>query len=76
MITIPLSFSQERLLFIDQYDHKASSLYHGLVVLRLKGILSKEALSLRLKMLLKGTRSYELFTIENGHYLSAGTDQC
>ena len=65
--TIPLSFSQERLMFIDQLDHNASSLYHGLVVLRLKGILSKDALSFAIKNLIERHQVLRtIYKIENG----------
>jgi amino acid adenylation domain-containing protein len=44
---IPLSFSQERLWFIDRFD--GSSQYHISAVLRLKGELNKEALQFALQ---------------------------
>ncbi len=44
---IPLSFSQERLWFIDQVD--GSVQYHSTVVLRLKGVLHKASLSMALE---------------------------
>ncbi|MEO6187560.1 MAG: amino acid adenylation domain-containing protein [Ginsengibacter sp.] len=50
-IKIPLSFSQERLWFIDQLE--GSLQYHIPVVLRLKGDLNKEALNYALNSILK-----------------------
>ncbi|MCB0728896.1 MAG: non-ribosomal peptide synthetase, partial [Ignavibacteriae bacterium] len=44
---LPLSFSQERLLFIDRLE--GTSQYHIPAVLRLKGILNKEALEFALQ---------------------------
>ena len=68
--TIPLSYSQERMLFIDQLDSSASSLYHGLVVLRLKGNLSKQALSFAIKTVIERHHVLRtIYKIENTQYL-------
>ena len=48
---VPLSFSQERLWFIDKLD--GSLQYHTLVALRLKGKLNKDALESAVKSVIK-----------------------
>ncbi|HJS35404.1 MAG TPA: condensation domain-containing protein, partial [Pseudoxanthomonas sp.] len=41
---LPLSWSQQRLWFIDQLDHAAGAAYHMPAALRLKGTLDRDAL--------------------------------
>lgn len=50
-LSIPLSFGQERMWFIDQLE--GSIAYHIPVVLRIKGLLDKHALSLALQFLVE-----------------------
>ncbi|MDQ1919132.1 non-ribosomal peptide synthetase [Massilia pseudoviolaceinigra] len=43
-LDLPVSYSQQRLWFLDQLDHAASTAYHMPASLRLSGVLNREAL--------------------------------
>jgi amino acid adenylation domain-containing protein len=50
--TLPLSWAQQRLWFLDQLDHSAGVAYHMPAVLRLKGVLDRAALRATLDRLI------------------------